>query len=115
MKTILENKSASHNGRAIVGVILFLVGGALLIDQLDLFFVPDWVFSWPMLLIAIGVFIGARSNFQNLSWAVVSFIGLAFLLDDILPGLLIGNFIWPAALILLGVYLIMRRSHYFKS
>ncbi|HVW14577.1 MAG TPA: DUF5668 domain-containing protein [Mucilaginibacter sp.] len=110
MKTIIENQSSGRNSRTILGIILFLVGAILLVDQLNLFFLPGWLFSWPMLLIVIGLYVGAKHNFSNLSWLVLVLLGIAFLVDDAIPGLLVSNFIWPAGLIILGVYIIMRRS-----
>ena len=80
-------------------------------DQLDIVLLPDWVFSWPMWLIAIGVYVCAKSNFHNLSWVVLILIGGAFLADDALPGYNIGDIVWPSAIIILGVYIILRQSH----
>ncbi|MBS1528447.1 MAG: hypothetical protein JST19_22560 [Bacteroidetes bacterium] len=110
MKTITENQSSGRNTRTILGIILFFLGIVLLVDQLNLFFIPGWLFSWPMLLIVIGLYVGARHNFSNLSWIVLVILGTAFLVDDAIPGLLISNFIWPTGLIILGVYIIMRRG-----
>ncbi|HVS91912.1 MAG TPA: DUF5668 domain-containing protein [Mucilaginibacter sp.] len=115
MKTIIENQSSGRNSRTILGIILFLVGAILLVDQLNLFFLPGWLFSWPMLLIVIGLYVGAKHNFSNLSWIVLVLLGTAFLVDDAIPGLPISNFIWPTGLIILGVYILMRRSFQKKS
>jgi len=109
MKTIIENKSAS-NTRVILGAIIVIVGGILLADQLNIFLIPNWLFNWPTILILVGLYSGAKHNFSNLSWLVWMFIGSMFLLDDAIPGMNIGNFAWPAGLIILGVYLIARRS-----
>lgn len=109
MKTIIENKSAS-NSRIILGAIIVLVGGVLLADQLNVFLIPDWLFNWPIILILIGLYSGAKHNFANFGWLVWIFIGSVFLLDDAVPGMNVGDFAWPAGLIILGVYLIVRRS-----
>ncbi|HVV55880.1 MAG TPA: DUF5668 domain-containing protein [Mucilaginibacter sp.] len=111
MKTICENKSSSQKSRAIFGTILFVAGFVLLVDQLNLFFIPGWVFSWPMLLIVIGLYVGAKHNFRNLSWIVLVLLGAGFLFDTVLPGLMISNFIWPAGIIALGIYILMRNGH----
>ena len=110
MKTIIENQNR-HNGRMIAGAIIVIIGGLLLVDQLDIVLIPDWVFSWPMLLIAIGLYIGVKHNFHNLSWLILMLIGGAFLADDALPGYEISDFVWPSAIIILGVYMIVRHSH----
>jgi hypothetical protein len=109
MKTIIENKNANHS-RTILGAIILVIGTFLLADQLNWFFIPDWIFSWPMILVLIGLYSGVKHNFQNLGWLVWIFIGGVFLADDALPGLNIEDFAWPAGLIILGAYLITRRS-----
>jgi len=111
MKTIIENTNR-HNGRVMAGAIIFLLGCALFVDQLDIFFIPDWIFTWPMILIAVGLYIGAKNNFQNLTWITLVFIGGAFLLDDALPALNLDDFIWPGGIIALGIYLIMRNTRH---
>ncbi|ERR1700761_8650283 len=115
MKTIIEDKSASHKSRTILGAFIVVIGTILLVDQLDLVLIPDWLFSWPMILIIIGLYSGAKHNFQNTTWLILLLVGLAFLADDALPGLMLSNFIWPAALIILGAYIIMRRGFTNKS
>lgn len=114
MNTIIDNTNR-RNGRMVAGAIIVLVGCALLADQFDMFHIPDWLLSWPMLLIAIGLYSGAKHNFQNMTWAILIFIGGAFLLDDALPDWNIEDFVWPIGIIALGVYLIMRRGrHHLK-
>jgi hypothetical protein len=110
MKTIIENQNR-HSGRVIAGAIIVIFGCLLLVDQLDFVLVPDWVFSWPMFMIALGLYIGVKHNFQNLSWFVLVLIGGAFLADDVLPGIDVGDYIWPSAIIIAGVYIITRNSH----
>ena len=110
MKTIIENKNANHS-RTILGAIILVIGTFLLADQLNWFFIPDWIFSWPMILVLIGLYSGVKHNFNNLNWVIWMGIGVAFLIDDALPGLMLSNFIWPAGLIMLGFYIIMRKSY----
>lgn len=113
MKTIIENQKANH-GRVILGAIILIIGGILLIDQLNLFFIPEWIWSWPMILIAVGIYIGAKSNFHNLSWLILILIGSAFLLDDAVPNLMVSDYIWPVGLIVFGAYILMRRGFHRK-
>jgi hypothetical protein len=107
MKTIIENPDRHYNNRTILGAIILVIGSLLLIGQFDL--VPDWLFSWPIILIGFGVYNGARHHFQNKAWFVMVLMGFAFLLEN--SGLFISNVIWPAALIILGIYLIVRNHN----
>lgn len=89
------------------GVFLLLIGIAALVRN----FVPDlnWLFSWPMFLIALGIFIGLKNNFEGPSWLILIIVGGYFLttryfrIDHEIRRLL-----WPFALIALGAYLVFR-------
>jgi len=102
-------KSANQN-RIYLGALIAIIGGALLLDQLNLVFIPDWLYNWPTILILIGIYSGIKHNFNNFGWMVWIFIGGVFLADDAIPGIDVGNFAWPAGLIILGVYIIARKS-----
>lgn len=88
------------------GVFILLIGiVALLRSTVEGF--PDWVFSWQMLLVAFGLFIGIRHNFRGGAWLVLLLVGGIFLARDLYPGFSFGR-IWPVVLIVLGLFIIMR-------
>jgi hypothetical protein len=91
-----------------LGAIIIVIGTLFLINQFNLSFIPDWLFSWPIILIGFGIYTGSRHNFQNKSWFVMVLLGMAFLLEN--SGLFLSNVIWPAALIILGLFVIFRSS-----
>ena len=79
----------------------------------------DWLFSWQMFLIALGVFLGFKNNFRGGGWLIMIFIGGYFLIDDwFIQDISLRRFFWPVALIILGIYLIVRprrRSRFFSD
>lgn len=88
------------------GVFILAIGiVALLRSTVEGF--PDWVFSWQMLLIGFGLFIGLRHNFRGGAWLVLLLIGGIFLARDIYPQFSFGR-IWPVVLIVLGLFIILR-------
>jgi predicted membrane protein len=97
----------SSHGHIWTGVFILLIGVAALLKATvtDL---PDWVFSWQMLLIALGFFIGFKHGFKGFAWLILIIVGSAFLLRDVYPELAIRRYIWPVALIVLGAFLILR-------
>jgi predicted membrane protein len=99
-----------RNNRALGGLILIAVGGFLLLHQFNWFFFPDWLFSFPSLLIVLGLYIGTKKNFQTIGWFIMVLVGACLLLEDIIPGIDIGDFLWPIAIIALGIWVIMRRN-----
>jgi predicted membrane protein len=100
-----------NNGKVFAGLILLAVGSLLLLRQFDFFFFPGWLFSWPMLLIVIGLFNGFKHEFKNPTWFILILIGTVFLSNRIIPGFDLRAYIWPIAIIAIGLWLIVRRNH----
>lgn len=112
METNNSNKErfeSSRTGRSFAGLILVVIGGVLLGRQVG-FDIPDWVLTWEMLLIALGFFFGARKGFRQGAWVVLIIVGGAFLLNDFYPEINLREYIWPTAIILFGLWMIMRPS-----
>lgn len=88
------------------GVLLLGIGSLLLMRKfgLDL---PGWLFSWPMILVVVGFFVGAVNNFKDFSWIIISGIGGFFLIDRIYPELDFGDFIFPLAIIMVGLVVLV--------
>ena len=107
----MNTKYHSHKrtGKVWVGFIILMIGIVLLFQSLG-FHLPDWIISWPMLLIVIGLIQGSRHNFKHPIPIVLILIGGAFLLEDIIPGFEFHSFVWPLAIIILGLYLIVGRG-----
>ena len=102
-----------NDGSIAFGVIILGIGLVLLFRKFGLF-VPDWVLTWPMILIAVGTYTLISQQFKSFVGSVVLFIGVYFLLKrefDLDLGL--DQFIWPVGLIALGIYLITykKREH----
>jgi len=107
-KKEFEESRVSHNnfqndssGRVLAGLILLAVGALLIVRKMGFDF-PDWIFSWQMLLIAIGAFVGAKNSFRIGGWLVPIFIGVLFLFGDWIPELNIRPYLWPIVLIVIG-------------
>lgn len=94
-------------GRALGGLIIVAVGTILLAKQVGAD-IPYWIFSWPMLLIAVGFYVGARHSFRHWGWLIPVAIGTAFLLEDLIPGVRIKEFAWPLIIICIGLVMIFR-------
>ena len=104
------NKNSAH----IVGTIIILVGLALLFKNLNFgYLFPDWLFSWEIILIIIGLVIGVNSKFEKKSSIILIAIGVIFILKDIMH-IPFGKVMLPLIAVGIGVFLIMRnkRSSY---
>jgi predicted membrane protein len=83
----------------------------------QLFPLPAWVFTWQMLLVAIGFFLGVRHGFRGAAWFILMLVGGVFLVSEFFPDLTLRQYLWPAALIVLGLFIIFkpRRHRYWKE
>jgi hypothetical protein len=112
METIIDNPS-KHNGKTMAGIIIVIIGGLFLIDQIGLFFVPDWLFSWPMWIIGYGLYMGGKYNFKKPVWIWMIVIGTAFLLTENFNNA--DRIVWPMAIIGTGAWMVMRHTTHVQS
>ncbi|MBS1662557.1 MAG: hypothetical protein JST68_16055 [Bacteroidetes bacterium] len=94
-------------GRVWAGLFLLAVGGVLLLNQMG-FPIPQWIFSWHILLMALGLFIGLRHNFRGAGWLILLAIGGIYTIQDFNPEYELHRFIWPGTLMLVGLIIILR-------
>jgi len=94
-------------GKALGGTIVIAVGAVLLARQLGVEF-PEWLFTWPVMLIVIGIYIGARHLFRNPGWVVLVAIGSIFLIDKLYTDISISTFFWPLFIIAAGILMIIK-------
>ena len=111
-----DNRSSNRNWG---GLIVVIVGTLFLAKQAGADF-PYWFFTWPMILIAVGLFVGFRHSFRNPGWIIPVLIGSVFLLEDIVPELEIKQYMWPVVIIIIGLVMIFRprgrnRGEYWKQ
>jgi predicted membrane protein len=92
--------------RMFAGLMLLAVGALLLLRQIGVPF-PYWIFSWPMIMIAIGIFIGIRHDFRNPGWVILVCLGVFFLVDQEFMDLSLRRFIVPIIIGIVGVMLIV--------
>jgi predicted membrane protein len=98
-------KHESKTGSVLAGLFLLLIGVGAILKQTFLDF-PSWVMTWPMILIAVGVFVGLKHGFRGPGWIILITLGSIFLADKIVPGMNLKPFIWPFIIIALGLAMI---------
>jgi len=99
-----------NNGKSLAGLILLGVGAMLLLRQFDFFFFPRWIFSWPMLLIVIGLYQGAKHDFRKPGSFIMIIIGVIFLSGRIMPWFDLRDFTFPIIIIAIGFWLITKKG-----
>lgn len=100
----------NRNGNHALGVLILVIGALLLLKQFGVF-IPGWIFSWPMILIAIGLYSGYKNGFQNTGSVVLLIIGGFFLLrDKVFLPFELGPYLLPLALIFLGLFILFKKN-----
>jgi hypothetical protein len=121
----MENKKENDNSRLVFAIVLIAIGLLWILRKIGLYFnfhisiseilfpiksvvhsLPPFIFSWPMILIIVGLILlaGKRSG-----GVVLIIVGGFFILPKIfvLPGLTI-SFLIPVILVALGVAMVAK-------
>jgi predicted membrane protein len=99
-------RKRKRSGSVLAGLLLMCVGTLLLLRAFGVPF-PEWLFTWPMIIIAFGLMAGAGNAFRDPGWAVICGVGTVFLLQKIWPNMSIYMFVWPVLIIVLGFIIIL--------
>ncbi len=101
----MEEYKTKTGGRIVIGAFILLMGVAFLLSNFDLidFNIPQIIFSWPTILVVIGLIIIINSN--DVAGYILASIGIVFLL---------GRYysfnpwdFWPVLLIVIGLYILL--------
>jgi predicted membrane protein len=100
----------SQKNKEWVGYLIILFGLLFLGRSFD-FPLPEWLFSWPMFMVALGLSLGVSNRFKDWSWAVITGIGAIFLIDKIAGyDVRLTSMIFPLLLIVLGIRLLRKKK-----
>jgi len=102
-----RRKMRSTNDNRWTGLFLLIFGAALLLRNMDLD-LPRWIFRWEVILIGIGLFVGAKQQFRGAGWFIMVTIGGVSLLDQIFPIFFKPQFTWAVIAIIIGAYFLLR-------
>jgi len=99
------------NNRTLIGVVLVLAGLFLVIRNTGFFpeFIDDVIFSWPMLLVAIGLVMTLGAS-EKTGGIIVMAVGGFFMIPLIFRETFhMYNMFWPSIFIIVGIIFIVSR------
>ncbi len=96
-----------RGGRILSGFVLIGFGLIFLAKQLGILF-PEWLFTWPVFLIALGIYVGAKHLFRNPGWIFMVLVGSVFLISDVFPEFEFQKFLWPLLFIVAGLLVVFK-------
>jgi uncharacterized membrane protein YozB (DUF420 family) len=123
MENEMKRRERRHetSNRFIIGVLLIIAGFILIVKKTTILpepldhFIDDIIFSWQMLLIAIGVITLTGSDNKTPGIIMIS-VGGFFLIPELFTDFFRSfNFFWPALFIVLGVVLLVNSKRLVKK
>ena len=111
-----ENKNAVDK-RVILGGVLIFLGGIFLLNTMNIlnFRFAHVVFSWPFIMLVIGLFVLVNTEKKFLG-GILTGIGSLFLIPRIFPNIdYDSGIVIPLLLIILGTYIIVKKRRHDSS
>jgi predicted membrane protein len=106
-----EEEPRRKNFHIWMGLFILGIGVVFLMKQSGVLF-PDWLFSWPMILIAFGLLSALKHGFRPGGWIMMLLIGGIFLTDSMIPGRSIQHYAWPCLFIIIGLWIMFKPKTY---
>ncbi len=107
-------RTVTTDSRLLAGIFIAGMGVLLLLYKMN-FPIPHWIFSWEVMLILTGLYLGIKSRFQNFSWIILMAVGSLFLWDDVVADVNLHQYITPIILITVGLLFILRPKQRWKQ
>jgi predicted membrane protein len=101
----IRNRASKRSESIIGGVLLLGIGGLLLARQVGVI-LPPWLFTWPMIPIIVGLFVGAKTGFRDFGWLVLVGVGVFFLVDR-MEGISMKQYLFPGVIIIAGLAVLL--------
>jgi len=108
------SRKRQQEAKIFTGVLIVLFGVLFLLRRIGLE-VPGWVFSWRIMLIAIGLVVLYKHNFRNFGGYVLITIGSVFIINDYYRDLIDVSLLFPIFIILFGVVMIGKSLKIFEK
>lgn len=112
----MDPRSWNKNGRKTKNkflgpLIIVFVGLVILLQRLPID-LPEWMFSWNTILIAVGILLALKTRFRHWIWLVPFLIGSGRIAANHFIAQEHHNLIFPIGLILFGGYIFLHLLFY---
>lgn len=114
-RTVQDRKdrvARDQKSKILAGVLIITFGVLFLLDRIGLN-IPNWIYSWKIILIGIGVVTLYKHKLQNFGGWVLITIGSVFLINDHFHDLIDASLLFPSFVILFGVTMVVKSLNVF--
>ncbi len=105
---VFKDLEGGHKRGQIFGGLLIVTIGVLFLAKELGAEIPDWLLTWKMLLVAVGVVSLFKNKFKRAWGLLFIIIGGAFMLPDFYPQLEIKPLLIPIGVIIVGLFVIFK-------
>jgi len=102
-----DYRKREQQSKILAGLLVIGFGTVFLLDITGMN-IPNWIYSWKMILIGIGVVTLVKHNFKKISGYVVIAIGAVFLINEFKPDTIDSKLIFPVLIIVFGVTILWK-------
>lgn len=111
-ETRKERMARHQKAKLFAGVLIITFGILFLLNRIGMN-VPNWIYSWKMIIIAIGAVTLYKHKFQNFGGWVMITIGVVFIINDHYRDLIDTSLLLPAFVILFGIMMVGKSLNVF--
>jgi len=102
-------QKGQRRAKITAGILIITFGTLFLLHRLD-FKIPKYLFSWPMILMAVGFVSIVRHKFKKFFGYVLMLVGGLFLCQSWFPQAFNKDIIFPVIIILIGLMVLFKRK-----
>jgi predicted membrane protein len=97
-----DYRKRQQQSKILAGLLVIGFGTVFLLDRMGMD-IPNWFYSWEMIVIAIGLVSLVRHGFRKFSGYEMIAVGTIFLLNDFQPNMIDQRLIIPVVVIAIGL------------
>lgn len=109
-----EHNVRQRKSKMLGGIILIAFGTLFLLDRTGVD-IPNWLYSWKMILIAVGIVSIYKHQYKEVFGYVMIFVGSVFLINDFKPDTIDSSLILPVVVIVIGAAMILKAMGILKK
>ncbi len=109
---VIKWQKGHRRAKITAGILIVAFGTLFLLHRLNIkdFPIPKYLFSWPMILMAVGLVSIVRHKFKKIFGYVLMLLGALFLFQTWYPKAINGDIIFPVMIILVGLMVLFKRK-----